>query len=215
VSVGVLIPSRSRPEQLLQAVESVLTTSQATVLAYVDDDQMEMYDAAIESSRREPRFRVFCGPQVGPVESANRLIAMCPEHAAYGLITDDARMVGKGWDDWLSGVLDGFPGRIAVISPRHNLGEHVDMPFVSKEWIQVVGWYACPECYHFCWPILTGLIGEMTAIVYPPEQCFSVHHLGLPHSNLALREEDAQVFFEYVSLKLPPIVHRLRKAMAA
>jgi hypothetical protein len=80
--------------------------------------------------------------------------------------------------------------------------------------VETVGWYACPEMFHYCWPILTGLIGEMTAIVHAPSGSFSVHHDGLPHTNIEMQAEDAKRFFTYVALKLPAKVESLRQGMS-
>jgi hypothetical protein len=209
--VAVLIPSRSRPEKLFAACRSVLETATvADVLCYIDTDQREAYESGFSVANFGPRVKVLYGPQVGPVASANFLVEDNPEYHAYGLITDDTRMISPGWDAWLLDILKMFPQEIAVVSPRHNLGEHVDMPFVSKRWVEVVGWYACPAMYHFCWPILTGLIGEMTAIAHAPEQSFSIHHEGLPHGNLQAREDDEKKFFNYVALKMPVHVEAIR-----
>lgn len=209
--VAVLIPSRDRPEKLAEACRSVIETSTvADAICYIDDDQRDEYEPVLIAAGLGPRVRVLYGPRIGPVASANILVEDNPDYHAYGLITDDTRITTWGWDAWLLYVLEKFPQEIAVVSPRHNLGEHVDMPFVSKRWIEVVGWYACPEMYHFCWPILTGLIGEMTAIVHAPEQSFGIHHEGLPHGNLDARESDERKFFHYVSLKLPVHVEAIR-----
>jgi hypothetical protein len=214
--IAVLIPSRDRPEKLLKACRSVLATSNlADVLVYVDEDQRELYESGLTGAGFGPRVKALYAARIGPVAAANSLVDENPSYAAYGLITDDTTIKTEtwGWDAWLLETLDFFPRRLAVVSPRHNLGEHVDMPFVSWEWIDCVGWYACPEFYHYCWPILTGLIGEMTAIVHAPEQSFAIHHEGLPHTNLASRDDDAKKFFEYVALKMPVHVEALRDAM--
>ena len=208
MSVAVLIPTRGRPQEFLEAVESVRKTSKATVLAYVDEDQRDMYPTEVEGAI------IHVGPRVGPVASANNLVRAYPKFDAYGLITDDTRTISPGWDEWLLNAMDMFPKRLAVVSPRHNLGEHVDMPFVSREWINVVGWFACPVFYHYAWPIINGIMGEMTAIVHAPEQGFSLYHKGLPHTNLEGKDKDELKFFHYVALIMPQHVENLRKAMS-
>lgn len=213
--VAVLIPSRDRPEQLKRAIQSVLdTSSSADVLCYIDEDQVGAY-AQSGIPQGNPRVRYVEGPRIGPVASANALVDRHPEFAAYGLITDDTETITWGWDAWLLDAMNQFPGRLVVVSPRHNLGEHVDMPFVSKEWIKVVGWFACPVFHHFCWPILTGLIGEQTAIVHAPGTSFSLRHEGLPHTNMDARTSDEQKFFHYVALMMPKHVEALRTSMYA
>lgn len=209
---AVLIPSRNRPDHLRVAIQSVLETSRhADVLCYIDKDQEVLYRGLLEGER----LIVHRGPRIGPAPAANALVNAYPHYSAYGLITDDTTIVTKRWDEWLFACLASFPNRLVVVSPRHNLGEHVDMPFVSREWIDLVGWYACPGMLHYSWPILTGLIGEMTAIVHAPDHAFALHHEGLAHTNTEVRDRDARVFFDYVALRLPAYVEKIRKAMAA
>lgn len=209
MSVAVLCPTRSRPGQFSELVRSVAETSSAQVIAYVDEDQREMYRGL-----QSERCILHVGPQVGPVASANALVTAYSDHEAYGLITDDSTVIIPGWDQWLMESLTAFPNRIAVVSPYHNHGNHVDMPFVSKEWIEVVGWYAYPKAFHYCWPIITGLIGEMSAIVHAPMQRFAIQHEFAEWGNPDHRTSDAQAFFEFVSLSLPKTVERVRQAMS-
>lgn len=203
--IAVLCPTRDRPEPFREMVASVRKTALlADVLAYVDEDQRELYGV------NPPGSRITYGPRIGPVAALNELVRANHDYDAYGIITDDSVLNDRDWDQWVLAAMDNFPDRLVVIDPRHNLGEHVDMPFVSRQWVDVVGWYACPETYHFCWPIITGLIGEMTAIVHAPEPGFSITHNGLPHSNLDARGDDAEAFFRYVATRMPEIVNKLR-----
>ena len=207
--VGVLIPSRDRPQLLREAIASVQeTSSHADALVYIDEDQRELY-GLVENSN----VHVLHGPRVGPVASANALVKAFPGYDAYGLITDDSRITTPGWDGWLMDALDVFPKRLAVISPHHSHGNYVDMPFVSRAWVEYVGWYACPMAYHYVWPIITGLIGEMTAIVHAPKQSFHIEHNYDNHANAGLRGFDYEVFFQFVSAHLPGFVDMLREEM--
>jgi len=208
VSVAVLIPTRGRPEQFMEAVASVRKTSKATVLAYIDEDQKDLYPVQGDLDDTV----IFVGPRVGPVASANILVQNNPGYEAYGLITDDSRILTPGWDEYLMACLRDF-SRFIVVSPHHYHGSHVDMPFVSKEWISETGWYACPEFHHYCWPIITGLIGEMTAVVHCPEQSFSIDHDYEPDCNIARRISDNAKFFDCVTLTMPSIVERIRGLM--
>ena len=132
--VGVLIPSRDRPQLLREAIASVQeTSSHADALVYIDEDQRELY-GLVENSN----VHVLHGPRVGPVASANALVKAFPGYDAYGLITDDSRITTPGWDGWLMDALDVFPKRLAVISPHHSHSNYVDMPFVSRAWTMAV-----------------------------------------------------------------------------
>jgi hypothetical protein len=177
------------------------------VLIYVDDDQLGLY-----GFMSTDRVKVFHGPRRGPVYSANKLVEWNRQYAAYGLITDDSVVVTPKWDEWTLAAMNQFDG-IAVVDPHHNHGTHVDMPFVSRKWVDLVGWFACPMVYHYAWPIATGLIGEMTAIVHAPEESFHIEHDYDPDANTDLRDNDYKSFFAYVSAFLMPDVSRIRNKM--
>jgi len=176
---AVLIPSRNRPGQLEEAIQSVRDTAEtADVLVYADDDQRELY-AGVESDekqRADGRVVWHYGPRVDTVASLNALVDWHPEYAAYGVMTDNSQMVDKGWDGFLQETLDLFPGRLGVVSPYHNCGLHVDQPYVSREWVELVGWYACPDFKHYAWPLVAGVIGGQTGIYYSHKGEFSINH---------------------------------------
>jgi hypothetical protein len=213
--VAVLCPSRDRPEELEALVQSVLTTSNADILVYIDQDQQDLYPNVF-SAEAPKQVRYLCAPRVGPVGSANALVKQFGDYDLYGLITDDSVLTTPHWDEWALAATEQFPNRICVISPFHNQGNHVDMPFVTRGWIDAVGWFACPDCHHYCWPIITGLIGEMTAIVHTPRHSFGIYHP--PKVELvseAALSHDKAAFFDFVALKLPPLVDKVREAMSA
>lgn len=213
-NVAVLIPTRDRPDPFDRAVRSVMETSKAGVYAYIDEDQNDLY-GRIQEREFPLRFFRLDGPRIGPVASANRLAQLAVDAGcdAVGLMTDDSYMTTPGWDDWLMQAIAECPNRIGVISPYHNHGNHVDMPFVSREWMAVTGWYAYPECFHWAWPIITGLIGEMSGIIHAPKGSFALHHDYEHHMNMDKGKADAEAFFEFVALKLPAVVERVRNAM--
>jgi len=212
MKAAVLIPSRDRYARLVAAAISVTETSKADVLVYVDEDQQRQYQFVLRSLDPK-RVKVLFGDRIGPVASANALVKSFPGYDAYGLITDDSGITTPGWDDWTLEAIARFPRRLAVISPHHPHGYHVDMPFVSKEWIERVGWYACPLMKHYAWPIITGLIGEMTGIVHAPESAFHIEHAYDPTANQDIRAKDYEAFFIFVSRDLPIVVASLRKEM--
>lgn len=207
--VAVLCPSRGRPDALAKMVASVRETSRADVLAYVDTDWADQY-------RDVEGIKLTIGPRIGVVASANRLVAKNPGYDIYGLFTDDTKILTPSWDRWLQNVFSEYP--LAVAAPMHNLGDVLDMPFVSRHWIEVVGWYACPVFYHWCWPAIHGLIGEMTTIVHAGRDDFRLDHWsiggGVHTSHTERREQDNNHFFDYINLELMKKVYAIREAMA-
>jgi hypothetical protein len=180
---AVLIPSRNRPGQLEETIQSVRDTAEfADVLVYIDDDQRELYSSLVADEVRKTDGRTIFhyGPRIDTVASLNALVEWHPDYTAYGVMTDNSVMTSSGWDIYLQEVLDYFPGRLGVVSPGHNCGHYVDQPFVSREWVDVVGWYAYPKFIHYAWPLLTGVIGGQTGICHCPDNKFGISHDYIP-----------------------------------
>lgn len=172
MSVLVLCPSRDNPEGAERAFRSMVDTSEEpTMVLCIDDDQRGEY-----SGLSHPRLRIHSGPRTDIVGSINATIVDEPGYGVYGMMTDDAVFKSGGWDSWVEGVVDSFPGRLGVVSPHHNGGPFVNFPYVSREWIDRVGWFACPETVHFCWDTVLEMLGEATQIRYATEQEFGLHH---------------------------------------
>lgn len=214
--IAVLCPTRDRPDGLRRMAGSVVGTSaKADVIFYADDDQYDLYHGIEKEDGLRGRVRDWYGPRIGPVMSCNRLVEKFPEYSAYGMVTDDSVLTTPGWDSWALETISMFPNRVCVISPHHNQGNHVDMPFVTREWINATGWFACPTMYHYAWPTVTSLIGEMTAIVHAPAQSFNIDHDYVDGTYPDRRMADNTEFYNYVSLKMPADVERVRMALAS
>lgn len=212
--IAVLCPSRDRPAGMELMARSVMKTAEkADVIFYADDDQYELYHGIEKKDGLRGRTRDWYGPRIGPLPACNLLAQKYPDYAIYGMITDDAIVMSPGWDKWCLESIDYFNGRLCVISPHHNWGDHVDMPFVTQEWIRQTGWFGCPMMYHYAWPIVTGLIGEMTGIIHAPEDKFHIHHEYVDGTYNERRDRDNAEFFNYVSLHMMPVVDRIRGAM--
>src|SRR5712664_1471518 len=179
--VAVLCPSRDNADGVCRLARNIsATTNRSDLLIYADEDQFGDYHDKCSHETWQVRSKVTLvkGPRIGPVPAANDLVKFYPDYDLYGLIPDDATVKTPGWDEWCLSAVRMFPNRVGVISPAHSLGLHVDMPFVSNGWVKATGWFACPEMYHYAWPLLTGIIGEMTAILHAPETAFLVEHDG-------------------------------------
>ena len=214
--IAVICPTRGRAKGFIDLVKSiVLTTNRADLVAYVDEDQAAIYQKACDEARAELRSRMslHVGPRIGPVASANALVKEFPGYDAYGFVPDDALITTEGWGEWCLDVIPHFPNRVGVISPTHNQGGHVDMPFATKEWIRATGWFAAPIAHHFVWPLVTGLIGEMTAIVHAPKDRFNIDHSLVMSANQVWASKDTEAFLPFVARELMPIVDRVREAM--
>src|SRR3990172_13104632 len=103
--IAVLCPTRDRPKDFAKLADSMLATSKlADLIAYIDDDQIELYRGVGESDRV---FRHH-GARKGPVASANELVRRYPKYAMYGLITDDSVLTIPAWDEWVLEAVKAF-----------------------------------------------------------------------------------------------------------
>jgi len=222
LSILIICPSRGRPGYLAKMVQSFVATSTvAHLVVRLDDDQKEMY------ARVQIPERVFFefGPKIGPGASINGSAYMNMRLAkerndltlrpydAFCAAPDDAEFMTPGWDTYALEVLQSFPKRIGVVSAAHDQGAFLNYPCVSREWIEILGWYAHPTIYHFCWDTMHELLGDATNIVYAPRDKWLMKHQGLPQ-NLERYGADTSAFLTWCVTERPQEVQKLRKAMA-
>jgi len=200
----------------------VKTSTVAHLVVRLDDDQKVLYD----SLKVPERVWFEYGPKIGPGASINgsaylsmRLSAERNSmtqrpYEAFCAAPDDAEFVTPGWDTYALDTLEGFPGRIGVVSAAHDQGAFLNYPCVSREWINTLGWYAHPTIYHFCWDTMHELLGDATNIVYAPRDKWLMKHQGLAQ-NMANYQADTAAFLTWCVTERPVAVQRLRAAIAA
>lgn len=208
-----MCPSRDRPKQLADLVRSTLHSSEADIAVYIDEDQRQLYRWTEEAGVPE-RLRVVRGPRIGPVAAVNSIVKSFPGYSAYGFLLDDCTFGVKGWDSFVSDQLDDLPGRIGIVSPAKNSGEHADMGFVSYEWIKALGWYAWPGLYHWGWDAVLDALGEATDTLIQAEPGeFWVTHEVMASKNRDRYPSDVVHLYEFFSDQFGPEVRKLRKAI--
>lgn len=210
--VLVLCPTRDRPDDALAMAMTVLATSQASVAFYIDDDQIGLYQPVVDfAASNLERVRCATGPRIGLCAGYNELAKIYPA-SVYGLGIDDSRFLSPGWDTWIEKQIDQFPGRIGVVAVTREGLEHAQFCFVSREWVQAVGWFACPKLFHFCPDTVLQLLGEETSMVWarPVECC--IHHDERPSIDGDKVGQDAQAFLMWCATDKRRVVERLRAA---
>lgn len=207
----VVCPTRDRPESFLRTAESHATTSKNSHLfAYVDEDQRRLYEAL----SLPERTHLVIGPRIGMVTAVNVMVQQNRSFDAFGYVTDDARFTAPGWDDYLAECIGGFRNGIGVVSAHHQHGIWLNFPFVSRQWIDVVGWLAYPPQQHYCWDTLLELLGEATAIVYAPQDRFAIDHDAITSgATVAHLGSDAASFLQWCITSRRELVMKLRAAM--
>lgn len=169
--IAVLCPTRGNPEAAERAYSSMRQTSElADMIFCVDEDDAEPHRYLCQF----PHAWVSSEPRTTIVAALNAAVNRFSEYEAYGLIVDDARFVTPGWDRWL---MEQFrPQSLGVVSAHHNVSGAVNFPYVHRDWVNLLGWYACPDTARFCWDTVLEMIGDATRIVYAPEDRFHIYH---------------------------------------
>jgi len=211
----VVCPSRSRPRYLCDMAHSIMETSDADVAVYIDDDQMDMYrDSGINwNSRFGSRMKITIGRRIGPAAAADTLAKAYKRYDVYGLSTDDSIYRTKGWDKFTSDCIARFPNRIGVVSAYHGQGPWVNFPYVSREWIETLGWYVVPGVTHYCWDTALQILGDATEIVYATRAQFEIDHMTQPTPNTALTaQQDSLTFLRWCITERQQSIINLRAA---
>lgn len=174
--IAVLVPTRDRPFEFIKCLQSAdnLATNPIKVFGYLDEDDVRGLDIYADC---------IIGPRVGSATAMNMLaseaILRYPEVDTLVMMTDDALMETPGWDDFLLSELDKFPKRLGVVSPhlsRDDGAHRVDMPSISKELFQFLGFYAHPRFMHFFWPGVLDAISEGLCLTKATKEQYSIHH---------------------------------------
>lgn len=218
--IAVLCPTRRGPGHLAGMVKTMIATStRARVYAYVDDDQRTMYQDGIPQQfggETPGELIIHSGPRIGPVAACNELVAKAlPGTRIFGMVPDDAEFRTKGWDDWLVRTIDSFPGRLGVASAAHNYGGYVNFPWVSADWIQVVGWYFYPKNFHFCCDTILELLGDATNIVHAKPEEFQMFHHGLQTLNPNAYPDAANAFLHWTVVERRDLIMKIKAAIDA
>jgi hypothetical protein len=207
--------SRDRPDELLECVQSfVQTSNRADIAVFVDADQIHQYLDAYDWTPYNHRIRWNVDKRMGPVASNNYLYEKHKhEYRIFGTTPDDSRFAVKGWDGYVIDTFDGFIGRLGVVSPATNDGDYCTHPYVSREWIEEVGWYAYPQAYAFIWDTVIEMLGEATQLEYAPPDRFRMMHRTLTSSNSHLLPGEAHSFLSWCAVGRRAIVKRIRAKM--
>lgn len=206
MSVAVICPSRHRPDHLKIAAESVWKTSDAKVYARIDKDGGNYPDIY--------GVKYVVGERVGCAQSINDAVTGAllsdPDISVFAFMTDDSKMTAKGWDEYLLG----FAGSPHVISPHTSDGgaHRVDMPAITVEMYDHLGWYAHPTMFHYGWPTVLGLLADGICLTRAPKDKFAIKHDNIA-SKYSTFEHDSVEFYQWAAWHLDDAREALRKAV--
>ncbi len=169
-------------------------------------------------SPQSPRLLGSYLPQDSPgniVAGLNHAVRRNPGFDVYGLIVGDAEFKSPGWEAYLEAEVARMPNGIGVVSAAHTAGTFVNFPFVTREWVDAVGWYACPDTVHFCWDSVIECLGEATHIAYAtPAEMFIAHESVRNERLFTVFTADALKFLGWFVNRRREIVSLLRAAQS-
>jgi len=177
--VLVMCATRNRPQQFAAMVESVRKTStKADLVAYVDQDQREMYET-VEAD-------MFFGERVGQCRSLNELARRMPGYSAYGSATDDCIYETPGWDSW---VLKNA-NRLTAFAPFCEAYGRMDFPWISARWLEAAGYFCPLETRHFYWDVALQIAAEDVGLLSATKEQFHISHSNMEWFGEEMNDEN-------------------------
>lgn len=213
--IAVVCPTMHRPENCKRLVDSFLaTTADATLFLLLSDpnDLVTYADALVDNPRVHWGLSNHTG---GPVSIAEGAIHNIREpFTIIGMVPDDCEFTTPGWDQFLKKAFDKFPKKIGVVSAWHRYGSHVaNFPWVTREWIEAVGWYWYPNNFHFCCDTILEVLGECSnSIHYCTPDEFNIEHHHEPSMNRDKYQHDLDGMFNFIVFERRMIVDRIKVA---
>lgn len=139
--ISLLVPSRYRPEGLLEMVESAVSLADnpenIEVVAMIDND--DTYDIT------HPNLSIYQVPRTVLSEYWN-LAYEKAQGPIYMHCGDDIRFRTKGWDTIVEWNFSQYPDRILFLYGRDGLQDEVlgTHGFLHKNWVDAVGYFVPP-----------------------------------------------------------------------
>ena len=161
--ISIITPSRGRPDKLLRMARSAWARAdgpaEVEIIVGVDPPDAENYRRAVMEEINSGD-KDFCHGMVLvmlPPDVAGKVGKawdwMWKNHA-YGDIAllgnDDIIFQTQGWDSKVYDAIESFPGRLGMVwcEDGINGGRHAAFPFVSRQWIEIVGHFT-PGIFRF------------------------------------------------------------------
>jgi hypothetical protein len=218
VKLLVACPSRDRPLSAINLSRSFLeTTTDAELVFYIDGDQYYQYcdDFDRQGASRSGRIKIEGGERIGPVAAATKL---CKKYDPdiFAFVPDDCTFKTPGWDKYAVDLVESMPGKLCVISPAHPFGNHVDIPFVSRAWIEAIGDFDPVGLAQWCWPTTIALLAEIgdIAVRCDPEKFYIDHQMQKGKDADERLYTDSITFYHWCVHQFPKMLDRLRTAIA-
>lgn len=165
MKIALVTPTRGRPERFRQMAQSALTLAKDQERVFIiggvdaDDPMLKGYlpvtDPAVWVRRYEKRKTV---PYI-----YNELAHDARVNGAdvVMMTNDDVLFRTKHWDELLAKYVGMYPDKLVCVAPNDECHSgKANFWFVTREWINAVGYFCWPEFEHFCGDTMTELIAK-------------------------------------------------------
>lgn len=179
--LGIIVPSRGRPERLRELLDAIEANSTSETIVYVatdyDDPALEAYVDMIKD--HDAAVYHVSGPRKSLSQWTNilagRAIAGCEYVASLG---DDHRPRTHGWDEQLIKAIEKLDG--PGFAYGNDLLQGAWLPtawVVSSVVVDALGWMMLPTCEHMYVDNVIKTLGEATGrLIYQPSVVIEHEH---------------------------------------
>ena len=184
--ISVLLPTRNRPRNIARFIDSLYQNSRAgdilnnlEFLFYVDtDDNLSIPE--LEYQRKEYEGLINIRWMVGerkPISNTyNDLYRMIEKPDIVCITGDDITSNTEGWDLIVADAFNKYKDRLVLVGGRDLFNDNLFTTFfLSKEWIDVVGYVTPNEFYDYTDTFIHS-IASMIGRIEKVNAVFEHHH---------------------------------------
>lgn len=223
MTIAILTPSRDRPQQLLEMVQSTLATAEGKVEIFIGLDCDDREDYTRIAALRDSRVHVCRAQRMQLGAWTNHLAELTwlrfPILASFG---DDHRPRTNGWDTRVREAFDRMGPGLVYTADGLQDERLPTAPFWSAEVIRELGWYFPPKLKHLYaddfWLAMANRIGRRS---YLPDVL--IEHLhpssgksepdAINEANDSHYDADRLAFTAYMADRFDADAQRVREAL--
>ena len=144
MSIGLILPSRGRPEGLKKSLKSIVDNSYSSnlkVYIYLDDNDQKLDQYKTIINKFERIVDLTIGQPIGVPKSFNLLASKVQEKYIM-MFNDDLEIKTNYWDKHFLDDADKINDQIfvAFFNDGINFNKHAAFPIISKKWFNLVGY---------------------------------------------------------------------------
>lgn len=148
MKIALCVPTRGRPAQAARLLESVAKTQGSHMTAVLF--ALQETDPALDAYLRVLPRSTVAVLRDGPTTYAWNSLAWASGADILGLFGDDCVMETPAWDLRVAKkYAEGPKDRLLMVAPADGRGAGMPHYFVSRSWVDALGYLAAPHFWHF------------------------------------------------------------------